>query len=330
MKKASIVITAVLCIALVICFVQIADLKNQLVNEQMNLNAQINSMRSEYNNKIADLYNQLAEEESLLSECSFEIVGFDTETYKADILCTVALKEFDSHGTDVKITLNDTEYEMKREGNVFTAHAHVPVFGETVAKRIAITEGLTVKTVSVNEYVSSVYDLLPAVQVSISGAVTKKDTDDGKMKFTFNNDLNVNIDRKQHAFFEDEIELVELAEYVNGVCVSREPISADPYHEQQAAGAIGNAVAPAMPTEADEGHWYMDVSKDAELSLTDACELRVEAKDSIGLTYSTLIVVKRAGNDYFTLLDGWNGGPVITDAAGTVLYDLNGDIIYNG
>lgn len=164
----------------VVCLVNIGTANGMLIslqNEIHNLESRQQSLSAE----IREMREQLKENETLVSDASWEVTNGNLESRTADIDFTVRLKQFSE---ETKVTLNLGGKEVPLTGNkagTFKGQFSANLFEEYSEPAVCISEGgVTVSEAITNFPEYFLYDYLPMPSV---GCSMSSNNSFGKMKY---------------------------------------------------------------------------------------------------------------------------------------------------
>ena len=105
-------ISVITCILLVICLVQIADLKQQVQNLSNDLTHRMSNVENSVQSISGEVYRQLEKEASLLADSAWSYGDVDLDTCTVEFQCSVSPKEYQPDVTKAVLLTGTGEYPM--------------------------------------------------------------------------------------------------------------------------------------------------------------------------------------------------------------------------
>ncbi len=319
-KNLSSILATAACILVVVCLVQIADLKQQIKNLEGNISSQMSYMSNGVNNIYSNINSRLEEQASLLANNTWEYGDADYNAKTVELLCSVLPKEYTT-GTKTSIIIEGTEHPMTLSKGEFTTVVDIPLFAETNNFKVIFRDNDNIRTEELGWYISSRYDFLPVVNVNFNGNTTGT-LRDGVYMQRLDGVVDVDLHLKSNQDY--AVESVTLVEQLDGQEIGRTDIpldNADFFENYQ--NENGARPEPAQPV-GTSGSFYYALNNTYEIPLGSTLILYIEVVDVNGLRYRSIIDRREINNSGERVDEGywWMGMDAsIYDAKGIALYE---------
>ncbi len=291
--------TLVLCVLLVVCLVKIHNLELQLKNETGYLQGRISSLESSISNIYHNVDEKLEAEASQVAAADWTLDDIDVEKRTAVLECTVTPKLYEEGVTEAVLICNGQEYSMAMEDGTFYVRVTTDLFDTGYVEAVKLVDGDQIRTEYLDWTIYPREMLLPDLHAGFSGSSSFGQKNEAKKTsvWTLNGELDVRFDQKGDAF--DGFTSIDLVKRLDGKELERTSIPAD-----------------------ENGNYTMKFNLSGEVPFGGRYELTVEAVDSYGLVYRSL--VHRWQSDR-------NGEPVEDDfwrGHSASIYDEKGNLLY--
>lgn len=317
-------LAAISCLLVVVCLFQISELKQQVNHLQGNLSNQISSVNSSVSGIYSNVSAILDEQSSLLSAGSWEFGKANMNALTVEVICSVTPKEY-TVGTEAAIILDGVEYPMTPVSGGFTVRTNIPLFSEANASKVIFREGDSVRTETLDWYLSARYDYLPIIYADFSGSGSGSPRD-GIYTRKFDGVVNVDVKCAQPC----EIKSVTLVELMNGEETGRTniPLDSADFFENYQSKDGGRPEQAAIPVPTDDmsvvgapqaGPFYYALDKEYQIPYSGRLTLYVEVEDGNGLVYRCVIVREEVSESGEPIDDRHWWGGMEAD-----IYDANG------
>lgn len=295
-------ISAITCILLVICLVQIADLKQQMQNLSNNLTHRMSDVENSVQNISSKIYRQLEKEASLLADSAWSYGDVDLDTYTVEFQCSVSPKEYQPEVTKAVLLTGTGEYPMSLENGVYTVKADVPIFEESQVMTVQFHENGVIRTEALDWYLNPRYECLPTAYADFSGGSSFYMEDVIRI-LDMDGELNINLESKGGKY---KAEKFYLLQYIDGKEISREELSM----EQESAQC-----------------YYLPWQRKFEVPFGCTYAIYVEVVDNLGLRHRIQMEGKTLDEEGEVVedeRDWWlYGEGSLYDAKGNPLYIMN-------
>ena len=168
--KLQITINILSLILLVVCFVKISGLQNEVRRLQNDVNNSQSMLQSSINSISSNVSYEMEQANNLLSDSSWSTGGLDIQNKTAVFSCYVVPKVYNPEKTAATIIYNGTEVPMTLENGRYTAEITVPVFDDCNIDNVQFSEDGTIRTQQLNWRINPRYDMVPAAYVNYSGS----------------------------------------------------------------------------------------------------------------------------------------------------------------
>ncbi len=295
-------ITALTVILLIMCWIQMMDLKQQVQNLNNNLNNSISNMQKNLSSNTSYIRDMLEKEASILAKSEWSYDGFDTQTYMVNVKCSVTPKVFDPEITEAFLIYEDREVPMEYENGEYAADIPVYVFKENFeVDQVLLRENGIVRAETLGWSLDPRYEYLSDVYANFSGSTSNEKTGDHAYLIHQDGNVDVEVYKKGNAASIKEIFLLTL---LDGKEIERQKLSID------------------EPAE-DVLHGFLQLDKSYEIPYGSTHELWVEVIDQNNLHYQ--VTIERIQIDeegkFSDKIDHWNEyETIVSDSGGKVLY----------
>ena len=293
----------VMCILLVLCFMQMNTMNQELKSLRNTMNNQYNSIQNSVNAISSNVRNQMEEANNLLTDSGWSTGGLNIEDKTAILSCYVVPKEYSPKGTVAELICNDKAVPMQLENGKYVAEIILPLFEEMQISTVQFTENGAIRTQQLNWHISPRNDLVPSAYINFSGEYGHKYGGKSITRY-YNGYAEVDF---QHNGFAQLSEDVEIVSIINGEEVDR-----------------STQTLEAKRGDAYLSHCRIQFEKSFELKEGDTIELYMTVTDNNGWIYRGIL-------DKVTI--GPKGEPISDREerfAEADIYDANGNLLFEG
>ncbi len=207
-------VSAVMCVMLGICMVQIADLKEQLRSFENNAYNRLSYVETNVNRIYSGIDEKLEQQAKILADGEWSYGEADAEAGTVILNISISPKEYRPEVTEVSVVCNDAEYPLELQDGSYTASVPVSMYKESLVSWVELREEGAIRREKLDWYVNPRYEYLPVVYARYSGSSSGTGRDGVKqtgiyMK-TFQGQIELTIDQKEKVT--DGIQAVTLVE----------------------------------------------------------------------------------------------------------------------
>lgn len=317
------VITVLLCVAVAVCGYSIYKLNERIDNTSANFNSRITQLQNEIQSIYTNVDQMLEEQTSIISSENFEFGKMNLENHTVELIFTVTPKEYSSEKTKAEIYINSQSYPMTHSNGSFSVIVPIPLFEESKTEKIVFMEDDIIRTQESVQHILPKIEYLPDMSVSFVGSYGNK----AKNK-TYIEEVNGNLDICVYGNTDGlEITSLDFVEVVDGVEVSRKPISSFENAHPIKESGFGWESVPAVP-DMSGGNADLDYSvslvKNFEIPFGKNMTVYVEMKDNKGLVYRSKLFT-RSVDDNGSLLSNSK----IEGSSFAEIYSADGKLLYS-
>lgn len=224
LKNVLLVINTIL---LVVCLVQMNDLKMELQNMKSNTGSQLSSILTNINNSYSYIEETLAKEASIVSKAEWEFGNIDVKAGTVEIKAYVIPKEYQPDVTQAFFLYGDEEIIAEYSNGKYEAIINVHLFEDVSIPSVLFKEDEAIRTESLDWFFNPRNELLPSVYAYNNGSVSygKSKNKEKISTWTFSGDLEVKVAAKNIEDF--KVEKVEVVRYIDGKETERKDIMLD-------------------------------------------------------------------------------------------------------
>jgi len=293
-------------ILIILQFISINRIRN-LQKDLKNVNVQLSNVISQQSSQISDIYNNidsmLKRQSSIIDSFEYSFGDVDKDELTIPVTFNITPKEI-KEDTTATLHVSDKSAVMSRNGPTFTATLPVYIFDQFKARVVLADSGVE-KTEELEMWESLKEMVLPVVDVRFEDSSgTRFTRDSGKLSGEFRKKGRVCLEAK--SVLNNRIEKARLIIDIDGDIVSEKPINTG-------------------------GIWY-DIDEKITLSAGQELIMAVEATDSFGLIYKSIIykfsLDENANPVHGNELLWLNNDVIIMDKDGNVLYEPHYESIY--
>ncbi|MBQ3123258.1 MAG: hypothetical protein IJC14_03770 [Firmicutes bacterium] len=301
------VLLVIICILLVVCLFQIADLRNEVRNKYNHISNNISNVSHEIMNISSNVYNALEEEASLITEESYSLENPDFENFTIKLNASVTPKEYSESRTQATLYVGDDAYPMKREGSTFKTIAEIPLFMQNTVTKVVFREGDTVRTEALNWWVDPREEAIVRTYANFGGGwAAENDAEKKTQTVEFAGSLDIDIYNKTGSY----ITKAEVVYLIDGETVKTE------------IAELQND----NPRE-DENFWdSIPIEDSIEVPYGSTLDICSVITDNYGLRHVNIAERIRV-NDEGSMHDP--EGDWIWRAGEDIIYDAEGNCIWN-
>ena len=327
-KHISTIIAAIACVLCAICLAQLVDMKQQIQSLQSNLGTYMTGTQSSINNIYSNIDSKLEEQSNLLASGEWAFGEADIDAGTVILQCSVAPKEYQPEVTSAALFCNGTEYPMTLADGEYAAKLPISLFGDSVVSKVQFEENGTVRTESLEWYISPRYEFLPNVYANFSGS-GRGSIGEGSYIWSREGQVEINVERKGN---ETDVQSIAMIEYTDGQETKRTDIPLNTTPAPQSNGtAYMEPATPVGDVGASPSYVYYPLNNDFEIPFGSTFDLYIEVVDGYGLHYRVLIDHTEVDSDGRPVDDEyghWRGFEAgIYDNDGNALY-VPGEELY--
>ena len=291
-------------ILLIVCLVQMSNLKTEISNMRSNMENQISNMQTNINNSYSYIEETLKKEASIVSNAEWEFGKMGIEARTVEVKAYVIPKEYQPDVTQVFFICGDEEVPAKYNNGKYEVTMVIPLFEDVGIPSVIFKENEMIRTESLEWIFNPRNELLPSVYAYNHGSVGfgKAKDKDNTGTWIFNGALDIDIIARNME--ELDIQKAEIIRYIDEKEVERIDIDL-------------NTI---------EGHgklWY-DWNPTFEIPYGSTQDIFVEVTMHCGLVYRAQISC--CGMDE-------QGNPVedngILGSMEASIYDIEGNLLYS-
>ena len=215
------ILLAVNTLLLVICLVQISNLKVELKNMKSNTGNQLSSIQTNINNSYSYIEETLKKEASIVSNAEWEFGKMDIEARTVEVKAYVIPKEYQPDVTQAFFLCDDEEVAAEYNNGRYEVIMEVPLFKDVNIPSVFLKENETIRTENLDWVFNPRNELLPLVYAYNAGSVGfgKSKDKENTGTWIFSGDLDIDIVAKDREEF--EVEKAEIIRYIDGKEVER-------------------------------------------------------------------------------------------------------------
>ena len=154
---------------LIVCFVKIGWLQNDIQNLKNTVNNNRSMLQSSIDSISSNVRYEMEQANNLLSDSSWNTGGLDVENKTATLYCYVVPKVYNPEKTFATIIHNGNEVPMTLENGRYVAEFAVSLFDDCNIENVQFREDGTIRTQQLNWMLNPRYDLVPTAYVYYSG-----------------------------------------------------------------------------------------------------------------------------------------------------------------
>ncbi|MBQ6853227.1 MAG: hypothetical protein IJO07_03505, partial [Peptococcaceae bacterium] len=207
----------VMVVLLILCFIQINSLHDELNSLRNMVNNSYSSIRNDIAAISSNVRNQMEEANNLLTDSGWSTGGLNIEDKTATVSCYVVPKEYSPKGTVAELICNEKAVPMVLENGKYIAEITIPLFENMKISTVQFTENGVIRTQQLNWSINPRYDLVPSVYMHYSGS-TRQGYNGNIVHRTYEGHIELDFAHRGLANISNDAELVIL---VNGEEVER-------------------------------------------------------------------------------------------------------------
>ena len=214
-------------ILLVVCLVQLADLRTQFQNMQSNTGNQISNILTNLNSSYSYIEETLEEQASIISKSEFEFGEIDIKAGTVEVNAYVIPKEYQPDVTQAFFLCGDEEIPAEYIGGKYVATMHMPLYEDVMLASVMFKENGTIRTEELDWFFNPRAELLPYVYAYNLGSFSfgKSEEKENVGTWTFSGDIEIDVAAKDREEF--ELETAEIVRCLDGKEVERRDITLD-------------------------------------------------------------------------------------------------------
>lgn len=183
----------IICIFLVVCLIQNANLKREIQKLEDNLRMRISDVQYDVNNISSNVTSTLQQESSLVTFTDYSLEGLDIAAGTADLVCEILPKEYIEGVTAVSVVCDEKEYPLTFSDGTYKGTIPVSAFDEVHIESAIMRDDNVTRTEELNWYVSPRYEYLPIVYADM-GSTYNSYTKDGKFIWKVRGDVKYSVE----------------------------------------------------------------------------------------------------------------------------------------
>ena len=291
-------------ILLIVCLVQMSNLKTEISNMRSNMGNQISNIQTNINNSYSYIEETLKKEASIVSNAEWEFGNMDIEDRTIEVKAYVIPKEYQPDVTQAFFICGDEEVPAKYNNGKYEVTMEISLFEDVSIPSVIFKENEMIRTESLDWIFNPRNELLPVVYAYNHGSVGfgKAKDKDNTGTWIFNGALDIDIIARNMEEF--DIQKAEIIRYIDEKEVERIDIDLNIL----------------------EGHgklWY-DWKPTFEIPYGSTQDIFAEVTMQCGLVYRAPISC--CGMDE-------HGNPIedngVLGSMEASIYDTNGNLLYN-
>ena len=194
LKNVLLVINTIL---LIVCLVQMSNLKTEISNMRSNMGNQISNIQTNINNSYSYIEETLKKEASIVSNAEWEFGNMDIEARTVEVKAYVIPKEYQPNVTQAFFICGDEEVPAKYNNGKYEVTMVIPLFEDVSIPSVIFKENEMIRTESLEWIFNPRNELLPSVYAYNHGSVGfgKAKDKDNTGTWIFNGALDIE-DRK--------------------------------------------------------------------------------------------------------------------------------------
>lgn len=214
-------------ILLVVCVVQINDLKMEISNMKSNTGSQLSSILTNINNSYAYIEETLEKEASIVSKAEWEFGNIDMKAGTIEVKAHVIPKEYQPNVTQAFFLCGDEEVAAEYCDGKYEVTMNVPLFKDVSIPSVLFKENEMIRTASLDWVFNPRNEILPFVYAYNNGSVSfgKSKDKENMGTWMFSGDLDIDVNANNIEEF--EVEKVEVIRYIDEKEVERINIMLD-------------------------------------------------------------------------------------------------------
>lgn len=218
-EKFTKILLVIICILLIVCLFQIADLRNEVRNKYGNISSQISNLNNQVMNISSNVSSTLEREASILAGMNYELKDPDIENLTVTLDASVTPKEYSESRTFATLYVGDDAYPMTREGGTFKASIKLPIFEQSVVTKVSFREGDTVRTEALNWWVDPREEAIVRTYANFGGGWSAEGDAESRIQtIDINGSIDVDIYNKTGSY----ITKAEVVYLIDGETVKTE------------------------------------------------------------------------------------------------------------
>ena len=158
-------------ILLIVCLVQMSNLKTEISNMRSNMGNQISNIQTNINNSYSYIEETLKKEASIVSNAEWEFGKMDIEARTVEVKAYVIPKEYQPDVTQVFFLCDDEELDAEYINGRYEVIMEVPLFKDVNIPSVLFKENETIRTENLDWVFNPRNELLPLVYAYNAGSV---------------------------------------------------------------------------------------------------------------------------------------------------------------
>ena len=159
-------------ILLIVCLVQMSNLKTEISNMRSNMGNQISNIQTNINNSYSYIEETLKKEASIVSNAEWEFGKMDIEAGTVEVKAYVIPKEYQPDATQAFFICGDEEVPAKYNNGKYEVTMEVPLFEDVSIPSVIFKENEMIRTESLDWIFNPRNELLPVVYAYNAGSVS--------------------------------------------------------------------------------------------------------------------------------------------------------------
>jgi len=287
---------------LIVCFVKIGWLQNDIQNLKNTVNNNRSMLQSSIDSISSNVRYEMEQANNLLSDSSWNTGGLDVENKTATLYCYVVPKVYNPEKTVATIIHNGNEVPMTLENGRYVAEFAVPLFDNCNIENVQFREDGTIRTQQLNWMLNPRYDLVPTAYVYYSGE-SRQNYEGEKITRSYKGAVEIDFEHKN---FGGEMKDAEIVLLVNGKEQWRHKPVLEELHKDEYIA-----------------HYMGDLEYSFDLKRGDTVKMYAEIADENGWKYRSVLEDVTIGEKGNPIPNGeeYRAEADVYDADGNLLFD---------
>ena len=206
-------------ILLIVCLVQIADLRAELQNMRFNTSNQLSNILTNVNNSYSYIEEKLEENASIISKSEFEFGEIDIKAGTVEVNAYVIPKEYQPDVTQAFFLCGDEEVPAEYVGGKYVVTMKLPLFEDVNIPSVIFEENGTIRTENLDWFFNPRAELLPYVYAYNLGSFSFGKSEENVATWTFSGDVEIEVAGKYRDEF--KVDTAEIVRFLDGKEVER-------------------------------------------------------------------------------------------------------------
>ena len=197
---------------LIVCFVKIGWLQNDIQNLKNTVNNNRSMLQSSIDSISSNVRYEMEQANNLISDSGWNTYSLNVEDKTATLHCYVVPKVYNPDKTVANIMHNGNEVPMALENGRYVTEIDVPLFENCIIENVQFKEDGTIRTQQLNWSINPRYDMVPTLYANFSGE-SRQNYEGDKITRTYKGDVEIDF---EHKGFVKELGEIEVVLLVNG------------------------------------------------------------------------------------------------------------------